>query len=479
MKKVPIVSWILTVMLWIPLAVANSEQTREFRAGAAASNITPPLGEPIVGGWGSPLGEHVHDELYARCLALDDGETRLVLVICDSLGIAREVYDAARKVIHEQTGIPEANMMMAATHTHSSISARGGNRLIYYDQLNSYQKFLASRIADGVRRAVNNLEPAQIGWGSAQEATQVFNRRWFMKPGTPTPNPFGDQDQVVMNPGRGNPNLLKPAGPTDPEIAFLAVRSIDGRPIALLANYSLHYVGPQAGPVISADYFGIFSDRIQQLLRADRLDPSFVGILSNGTSADINNINWPQKSDGRLGPYVKMRQVGNKVAQAVYEAYETTEFQDWISLAAAQRELTLSVRKPTSEQLEYAEGIQAKPDGAEPYHKREKIYAERTLELNESPDEIKVLLQTFRIGDLGVYAIPFETFVEIGLELKAKAPLAQAFTISHANGTYGYLPTEQQHQLGGYETWLGTCSVETGAASKIVAELLEMLASIN
>jgi hypothetical protein len=174
-----------------------------------------------------------------------------------------------------------------------------------------------------------------------------------------------------------------------------------------------------------------------------------------------------------------MHQVGNKVAQAVYEAYETTEFQDWISLAAAQQELTLSVRKPTPEQVEYAEGILAKPVDAEPYHKREKVYAERTLQLNKSPDEIKILLQTFRIGDLGVYAIPFETFVEIGLELKAKAPLPQAFTISHANGTYGYLPTEQQHQLGGYETWLGTCSVETGAASKIVDKLLEMLASIN
>ncbi len=479
MKKVVTVSCILTVMFWSSAGIANSEQTRVFRAGAAASNITPPLGEPIVGGWGSPLGEHVHDELYAKCLVLDDGETRLVLVICDSLGIAREVYDAARQVIHQQTGIPEANMMMAATHTHSSISARGANRLVYYDQLTSYQEFLVSRIADGVRRAVNNLEPAQIGWGSAREATQVFNRRWFMKPGTPTPNPFGGQDQVVMNPGRGNPNLLKPAGPTDPEITFLAVRSTDGRPIALLANYSLHYVGPQAGAVISADYFGVFADRIQQLLSADRLDPLFVGMLSNGTSADINNINWPQKPSGRLGPYVKMRQVGGRVAQAVSEAYETTEFHDWIPLAAARQELTLSVRKPTSEQLAYAEGILAKPVDAVPFHRREKVYAERTLQLNESPEEINVLLQTFRIGKLGVYAIPFETFVELGLELKAKAPLTQAFTISHANGTYGYLPTEQQHQLGGYETWLGTCFVETGASSKIVTKLLEMMGSIE
>jgi len=479
MKKVVAVPFILAVVFCVPSAIANSEQTGVLQAGAAASNITPPLGEPIVGGWGSPPGENVHDELYARCLVLDDGEVRLALVICDSLGVAREVYDAARQILLQETGIPEANIMMAATHTHSSISARGNNRLIYYDQLNPYQEFLISRIVDGVRRAVSNLEPAQIAWASAREATQVFNRRWFMKPGTPMPNPFGGQDQVVMNPGRGNLNLLKPAGPTDPEIAFLAVRSTDGRPIALLANYSLHYVGPQAGPVISADYFGVFADRIQQLLRADRLDPRFVGMLSNGTSADINNINWPQKSAERLGPYVKMRQVGSKVAQAVFEAYEAIEFHDWISLAATWQELRLSVRKPTSEQLAYAEEILAKPADAEPYQRREKVYAERTLQLNESPDTINVPLQTFRIGGLGVYAIPFETFVEIGLELKGKAALPQAFTISHANGTYGYLPTEQQHQLGGYETWLGTCFVETGAASKIVSKLQEMMGSLK
>jgi hypothetical protein len=479
MKKVVTNACFFALTLGIYAAIAHGAQPLEFRAGAAASNITPPLGEPIVGGWESPPGEHIHDELYARCLVLDDGETRLAIVICDNLGIAREVYDTARQLILKETGILEANVMMAATHTHSSIIARGTDRAVYYDRLSPYQKFLASRIADGVRRAVNNLEPAQIGCGSVQEPTQVFNRRWFMKPGTPIPNPFGGQDKVVMNPGRGNPDLDKPAGPTDPEIAFLAVRSKAGRPIALLANYSLHYVGTQAVGVISADYFGVFCDRIQQLLGADRLDPPFVGMLSNGTSADINNINWPQKPTGRPGPYVKMREVGEKVAQVVFAAYETTEFRDWTSLATSRSELTLSVRKPTVEQVAYAKGILAKPAEAEPYHKREIVYADRTLNLTSSPDKINILLQVFRIGDLGICAIPFETFVEIGLEIKETSPFAKAFTISHANGTSGYLPTERQHKFGGYETWLGTCFVETSSASGIVSELMRMMRGMN
>ncbi|MFH1716647.1 MAG: neutral/alkaline non-lysosomal ceramidase N-terminal domain-containing protein [Planctomycetota bacterium] len=455
---------------------AKSEVTSEriFRAGSAVSNITPPLDEAIVGGWNSPPAEHVHDELYARCLVLDDGQNRMAFVVCDSLGIAREVCDAAGQIIKDKIGIATGSIMISATHTHSSVTATGANRLIRDGELSSYQKFLVARIADGVRRAVNNLEPAKVGWGSGHEATQVFNRRYFMKPGTPTPNPFGGEDKVIMNPGRGNPNILKAAGPTDPQVAFLSVQSVSGRPIALLANYSLHYVGPSAGAVISADYFGVFADRIQQLLGADRIDPPFVGIMSNGTSGDINNIAWLEKSQRRYAPYEKMREVADLVARAVYEAHKKVEFHDWVRLGAGQEELTLAVRKPTEEQLAYARKIMDKPEDAKPYHRHEKVYAGRTMQMHESPDEVSVVLQTFRVGGLCICTIPFEVFVDIGLEIKAKSPFEQTFVISHANGSYGYLPTVEQHELGGYETWLGTNRVEIQAAPKIVRTLMRM-----
>lgn len=450
-----------------------------LKAGAAASNVTPPLDRPIIGGWGSPLAEHIHDELHARCLVLDDGETKLVFVIVDSLGLSRDVFDAAKAAVHEKTGILEENMLMAATHTHSSISARGSNRGESHGDFDDYQRFVIRRIADGVRRALNNLEPARVGWGSAKEPTQVFNRRYFMKPGTPTPNPFGGTDKAVMNPGRGNSNILKAAGPTDPEIVFLSVQSTDGRPIALLANYSLHYVGPSAGAVISADYFGVFADRIQELIGADRLSPPFVGVLSNGTSGDINNINWLKKPEKRWSPYAKMTQVVDLVAGAVYRSYKDVVYRDWVELDARRKELTLAVRKPTDEQLAYARKILAKPEDAPMHHKRERVYANRVMALKDSLDEISVAVQAMRVGDVGVCAIPFEVFVEIGLELKEKSPFEKTFTISHANGSHGYLPTPEQHELGGYETWLGTSRVEFQAATKITMSLLGMLGEMK
>src|SRR5690606_37884592 len=118
-------------------------------------------------------------------------------------------------------------------------------------------------------------------------------------------NPFGGVDQVRMNPPRADSLLLRPAGPVDPQVCFLSVRPADGRPIALLANYSLHYVGGVHSGAISADYFAVFADLIQQKLGADRLDPPFVGMLSNGTSGDVNNINFREKSPSRK-PYEKM-----------------------------------------------------------------------------------------------------------------------------------------------------------------------------
>jgi neutral ceramidase len=180
-------------------------------------------------------------------------------------------------------------MLMSATHTHSAGTACS---VFQSDPDPAYLRFLSERIADAVIRANKNLVQARIGWGVGQEPSQVFNRRWKMKPGTPMVNPFGGQDQVLMNPGVGNPNLVEPAGPTDPAVSVISVQSLTGQAIALLANYSLHYVGGTGNGEVSADYYGMFANRMQQMLGADHQDMPFVAIMSNGTSGNINNVNF-------------------------------------------------------------------------------------------------------------------------------------------------------------------------------------------
>ena len=176
------VSW--SLLLIGSIQAADSPQGKVLKAGAATSNITPPLGEAIIGGFAPFPSENVHDELHARCLVLDNGETKIAFVICDNLGITDDIYQAARDFIKAETDLPPENILMAATHTHSATRASSPK----------YRDFLSRRIADCVRRAVEKTEPARIGWGGVDEPSEVFNRRWFTTNPDFCKNPFGGVD---------------------------------------------------------------------------------------------------------------------------------------------------------------------------------------------------------------------------------------------------------------------------------------------
>jgi hypothetical protein len=465
-----------------------------LRAGAAITNITPPLGGLIVGGFSPLPSDDVHDELHVRALVLSEavGKTEktaigekggfdpahtIGIVVCDNVGISREVFDAAKQLLHAETGFLAENLLMASTHTHSAVSARSANAMVLTDDLSDYQRFVSRRIADAVRIAMKRLSPAKIAWGSVDEPSELFNRRWFVSEEKERRNPFGGVDQVRMNPG-GAATLIRPAGPTDPQISFISVQHSDGRPLAVLANYSLHYVGGVPARTISADYFAEFAKRIKAKLGATDQDPEFVGILSNGTSGDVNNINFQNRSKS-LPSFQKMQLVGELVAQRVADAMRDVKYRDRVRVAARASELTLGVRKPTPEMLRYAEKILAQPETAEKYHVHERTYAERIRLQAEAGETVDVPLQVLRIGELGIAAIPFEVFTETGLEIKQRSPLKPTFTMELAGGSYGYLPTPPQHALGGYETWLGTNKVEIEASTKIVARLMELFDQVK
>ncbi len=461
------------VIVWGLLAAVLVGQIQSaekvLKAGAAIADITPPLGELIVGNFASPPATKIHDNMHAHCLVLDNGQSRIAFVICDNLGMSQEVYDEARERIAKETGFPTQNILMASTHTHSGARAK----------LPKYRPIVVKGITQAVKKAVENLEPARIGWGGVNEPSEVFNRRWHVTDPELLKNPFGQMDKVRMNPPRGSGSLVKPAGPVDPEISFLSVQSLQGRPIALLANYSLHYVGGVKQGEISADYFAVFSQRIGELLHGTQANPGFVGMLSNGTSGDVNNINFREKNGRRYESYEKMREVAEKVAQKVKQAQAKIVYHDWVPLGSIRQDLRLKVRKPNPAMRKYFKEVMAKPENAPKYHRYEMVYRDRVQALDEGPEEIDVPLQVVRIGELAIAAIPFEVFTEIGLEIKEKSPFSDAFTIELANGSNGYLPTPRQHELGGYETWLGTNRVERGASEKIAKTILELMQELK
>ncbi|MBK9167684.1 MAG: neutral/alkaline non-lysosomal ceramidase N-terminal domain-containing protein [Bryobacterales bacterium] len=454
------------------LAGSLSTAGAALRAGAAAVDITPrqwPV--RLAGGFTPPWTDKVHDRLHVRTIVLDDGRTRIAIGVVDSCYVPGEVLDEAKALAHTRTGIPTNRMLLSATHTHSAPFAQHLNPS---ESEKAYTRQLIGDIAQSIERAHAALEPAQVAWTKVDIPDELFNRRWFLKEGTMPVNPFGrTDDKVKMNPGRNN--LVKPAGGTDPEFSIVSLRTAAGKPLAVLGNYSLHYVGGVRGAVISADYFGEYARLVAERLAPG--DAKFVGILSNGTSGDVNN-NDLVGPPVRREPFEKIRIVAEKLAAATEKALKDLPHRGDLDLAMSERVLPLQWRKPDKEHLEWAKHALDEADQSK-LPSLAKAYAERAVRLHQGPDIASVKLQTIRIGTLGIASIPAEVFTEIGLEIKEKSPLKPSFTIELANGAFGYLPTPEQHALGGYETWLGTNRLEIEASRKIVSALLEMFDEVK
>lgn len=466
---------LFAALCWVRLTSAADKPA--LRAGAAAVDITPkefPLNMP--GGFSANLATNAHDPLHARALVLDDGATTLAMVVVDNLGASPELIEEAKELAAQRTKIPRDRMLVASTHTHSAPSS---NTKTGPAPAVAYRKVILEGIAEAIVRAHAALRPAAVGAAAHPLPDEVFNRRWFLKPGKMPPNPYGQLDTVKMNPGTSPDVLDRPAGPTDPAVTILSVQDTRRRPLALFANYSLHYVGGMPPAQVSADYFGEFARVMPSRFRADT---NFVAMLSNGTSGDINNIPFGVNRPPRE-PFEQIRLVAAKTADAAWHAGRKIEkYQPDARLGMVQREVTLKYRRPTAEQLAAARKVVAVKDPAE----KEKLprlaenYARSTIAAAErTEDTLTVKLQAIRIGDFAVCGIPFETFVEIGLDLKKRSPFPQTMVIGLANGRHGYLPTPEQHKLGGYETWLGTNVVQEDTSVILTKHLLEMLAELH
>jgi hypothetical protein len=462
------------VCAWAPITPAgqqNQEPAKVFRAGAFAIDITP-LELPVLvnGGVRERVANKVHDPLHARCLVLDDGTVQLAIAVVDSCLIPRSLADEAKILATKETGIPSERILISATHTHSAPSVSG---CLGTDCDEKYAKWLPGKIAEGIRTAQKNLQPARVGWAIGRDETNIYCRRFLMKPGTALTNPYSDkrEDRAQMNPGHSNANAIRPTGPADPAVTILSVQTRDGHPLALLGNYSTHYVG---SPTLSADYFAVFASEIGKLIGADGDEPKFVGIMSNGTSGDAN-CNDYTRAKRRKYDYLS---VGRDVAQVAFEAYKTIEYHDWTPLVMRERRLVLDTRMPTEEEVVKARAFMKTYAGRKPRNWQE-VYARETVMMSTMPPTRELKLQAIRIGDLGIATIPCEVYGSTGLAIKAASPLDVTMNISLANGCEGYIAPPEQHKLGGYTTWRArTSSLEEMAEPKIKATVVGLLVDV-
>ena len=440
-----------------------------FRAGVATVDISPTeFPRIIAGGFLEGRGEKMADKLFVRSFVLDDGKMKIAFAIVDTCMMEQSLIDEAKGIASKQCGIPVDRMMVSATHTHSAPAAMGclGTR-----KDTVYAKFLTPKIAEAIVAADAALQPARIGWGSFDDWEHTHNRRWIRLPGKEVVDPFGQPTgRANMHPGYLSKDVVGPSGPVDPQLSVIALQTLDGKPLGVLANYSQHYFG--TAPV-SADYFGLFCKHLAAKMgqQGDGNGP-FVCAMSQGTSGDQMWMDY-----GAEKKTITIDTYASEVADSAMKALQTVKYADHAPLGMIEKTLELNYRVPDEKRLAWARPIAAKIENDVPKNKEE-VYARESLILHER-QKTSVKLQAIRIGDLSIATLPNEVYAITGLKLRAMSPIGTHFNIELANGATGYIPPPEQHTLGGYTRWPArTAGLEAKAEPSMIATLSESIAQI-
>ncbi|NOZ20425.1 MAG: hypothetical protein GXP25_04970 [Planctomycetes bacterium] len=414
-----------------------------LHAGAAQLDITPLLGISMPTFFNPHTAIDIHDPLHAKALALSAGDTILAMVCLDLLCLPQDDIDAARSMAKEQCGIPEDHILISTTHSHSVPGP--ANRFTLEQKPRAYHMWLRKRIADAVTMAHKRLQPARLGSGAGSMPQHVHNRRYLMKGGP-----------AQMNPPRQSPDIIGPAGPTDPAVTTIAVMDEEDHPIAFVGNYALHYVGGTRGGEISADYYGAVGRHLNRIRAAE-----FPVLWNNGCSGDINNVDVMAPKQERR-PYEQIDLVARDAATEASRVWDGMNFTDEADIAVLVDRFDIPLRRPSDAEMAEAKKKQANKEGI-PF--REWVLAEEMILASQMPSPEQTEVQAIRINDMAVVALSGEIFCQLGLDLKARSPFERTMIVSLANGYIGYIPVPEAFDQGSYETWLvrtSRCAPEVG-----------------
>lgn len=423
-----------------------------MRAGVSKEDITPPVGIRM-GGFAMRYrgSEGVHDALYTRTLYIEGKEESLMLIANDLLNIPDSLALEVKEELSRNLGIRVSAILISATHTHSGPSLPPDiSADVPGADAEEYLNSLRDKIVGAAFESVKNARVARLGWGLGRVVVS-FNRRNF-------------------------------GGPVDPDVNALLVVDESGRPFASLVNYACHgVVLGDTNYLISADYPGVVSRVIEK-----RLGPDHVSLFTNGATGDLN----PLTSAGYTcpGSFEDVEAIGRVVAYAALNAIAAAKMYDEPIIRSTERVVPIPLVKLSKEMaLKYVEHqdrvlseLKASNASVEDfmrneallkyYRKNLDIISTKTLESNALAK-----LQSARVGDALLIAIPGEPLVEVGMRIKGRSPFKPTLIISYANGYCGYIATSEAYEHGGYEvttTWWNRLA--KGAAEIIIEESLSL-----
>ena len=433
----------------------------ELQVGRSQVNITPPVGVPMAGYYSIRLSEGTHDDLHATSIALDVDGQRAILISCDLIAADPTFAGAARQEASRLTGVPVNRIMLSATHSHTGplfnprmlAAAEEPARKL----AEKYVKELPKLIAESARLAVADLQPARASDAIGAETSLSFNRRFLMKDGT-----------VRFNPGKGNPEIVRPVGPIDPDLPVVYFESLLGAPLATYVNFALHL-----DTVGSAKYSADYPYTLAKTLGAVK-GPKMVTLFTIGAAGNINHLDVGTKKTQRGDE--EAARIGMVLAGEVLKTYTRLNPTSAKTLSAASTKVSLP--SPEISDLNRAQAAAGSFGTKTQAPFLEVVDAFKVLDTAARQGPLEVEVQIIALGDQVVWvAIPGEFFVELGMSIKRSSPFRTTIIVEQANGAISYIPDRKAFAEGAYEAISARCA--PGCGEIFVETAIRMLGTLR
>ena len=440
-----------------------------LHAGFAERDITPDIGMEQPGGYGKVYLRKFHDPCKVRAAVFGEGSDRVALVGTDSLIIPRQVVVAARDSIQSKCGIPAGNVMVGASHSHSSgpvgmvqpgeyDHASPLVRKLAYEHSSmanpDYLKRVEAEIVRAVTSADSLREPSPCSFGTGLEEKAAFNRRFRMKNG-----------QTWTHPGQGNPDIVEPAGPIDPIVSVIGAYDADGRLRGCVVNYACHATTSPEG--ISANWIFYLERAIQGMMGPNATVVFLQGFCGDITQVDNRSPYRPPTGD----QYARL--VGGRVGAEAVKVLLSSHPGEAGPTAAASQVLKIPRRLPSRGKLQAAVAtVQKDPKEV---GMTNWLFAKEIVMLDALASkwpELEAEIQAIQVGPAVMVSAPGEMFCQFGLDIRAGSRFPITMPVELANGCVGYIPTEEAlgKNGGGYETRLTSYSNAVPSAGKQMVE---------
>ncbi len=445
------------------VAAASATHAEGLRVGRAAVSITPAVGTPMLSPQRPPFemkyAAEAHDPIQAKAIVMDQGGVRVALIEVDLTNEPLKITQAAKKIIGETTKIDPANVLIATTHTHTAPQLRP-KYLGKFDEKSrqmtlDYLAALPGKIAEAAKLAEADLQPAQVAAAIGHEDSVSFNRRYFLRDGTVTTNPFKGEDEKLGQ-------VLRPAGPNDPSVGIVVFEKPKAEPLAVMTNFSLH-CDTMGGPSPSAD----FPFMVERTLKA-AFGPQVLSVWVSGASGNINHyyLMDPVKFHRTKGVQESSR-IGAILGAEVLRAYPRRELVRDTPLRVSHEIVRLDYHpdKAAAQIARFKDQTEFSDDEVQCHNENGKLTFDADV-------------QVIALGnELAWVGLPGEMFVELGLALKEASPFRYTIVHSLANGAIGYVPNRRSYPEGGYEATATRCA--PGAGEKLIESATNQLIKLK